>query len=136
MHIIAAIQWQKIHANVWIPVWNDSCTRAWVSITDSAEVRSRPWLEPLVEHLCEEHNLENPLKDSGSQESSVASESSDSDDYEQVSCSTEDDDWSTEGGQSDESDSGEDARPDAIAFLTDLWYVHIYREFAILMVFR
>jgi hypothetical protein len=91
-----------------------------------AEVRSRLWLEPLVEDLCEEYNLENPLKDSDFRDGSVVTESDDSEDYELVPPQVEEDeDFTTdsEASLADEEDSENEARPHAISFLEHLWYV-------------
>lgn len=124
--VTAAIRWRRIHVNMWIPVWTHPCTREWVSCSDMAEVRSRPWLEPLVEDLCEEYNLENPLKDSGSRDGSVVTESDDSEDYEPVPPRVEEDeDFTTdsEASLADDEDSDDEARPHAISFLEHLWCV-------------
>lgn len=122
--MVAAIVWQKIHINVWIPAWIHCCTRIWVSGSDIPEVWSRPWLEPLVEYLCEEYNLENPLKDSDSQDSSVVTESDDSEDYERVPRSRnnyEDFANDLEASAVDDEVIDDGARPLAISFLEHLW---------------
>jgi hypothetical protein len=134
--IIAAFWWRRIDANIWIPVWEDMNTRMWVLSYDMDQIRSRPWLEPLVEHLCEKHNLENPLKDDDSDACSVLTESSDSDDYESVPRSPVDSDSSSQGNMSSH-DSDRRSRSHAINLLEYLWwYVLVYIVISLmLMVF-
>jgi hypothetical protein len=101
----------------------DPSTRTWVLTSQTPGIRLRAWLEPLVGHLCEEYNLENPLED-GSQASSIVTESDDSYDYEPIPQSGGNDrNTDSEGSEADYSERDEDTRPDAIAFLEYLWHV-------------
>lgn len=109
-------------------MWQESSAREWVLDSEIEDIRSRPWFEPLVEHLCEVYHLENPLEDGGSESGSILSESDDSDDYEPVPRSRDVDETGSEDSHAGDSENHRDARRDAISFLEDLWYVFSTRR--------
>jgi hypothetical protein len=109
-------------------VWQEPSARGWVQDSEIEDIQSRPWFEPLVEHLCEVYHLENPLEDGGSESGLIFSESDDSDDYEPISPSRDADETGSEGSHSGDSENHMDARRDAISLLEDLWYVFATRR--------